>query len=71
MLSNKPVTIFVLDHLLGASKKVLSFYDADDSGMAAKVRPGSTVRPEDRVYYFQIRTAHKYLTGVWTASRLS
>ncbi|KAI0417227.1 cytochrome P450 [Xylaria grammica] len=63
LLSNKPVTIHVLDHLLGASKKILSFYDADDSGMAAKPRVGSKVKPEDRVYYFQIRTAHKYLSG--------
>ncbi|KAJ2983341.1 hypothetical protein NUW58_g6266 [Xylaria curta] len=63
LLSNKPVTIHVLDHLLGASKKILSFYDADDSGLAAKARAGSKVKPEDRVYYFQIRTAHKYLSG--------
>ncbi|KAI0404662.1 cytochrome P450 [Xylaria palmicola] len=63
LLSNKPVTIYVLDHLLGASRKILSFYDADDSGLAAKARVGSNVRPEDRVYYFQIRTAHKYLSG--------
>jgi len=63
MLSNKPVTIFVLSHLLGASKKILSFYGADDSGLASKARSGCNVRPEDRVYYFQIRTAHKYLSG--------
>ncbi|KAK5630928.1 hypothetical protein RRF57_006643 [Xylaria bambusicola] len=41
LLTNKPVTIHVLDHLLGASKKILSFYEADDSGMAAKARAGS------------------------------
>ncbi|KAF2971352.1 hypothetical protein GQX73_g2174 [Xylaria multiplex] len=63
LLTNKPVTIHVLDHLLGASQKVLSFYEADDSGMASKSRVGSKVRSEDRVYYFQLRTAHKYLSG--------
>ncbi|RYP51945.1 hypothetical protein DL768_002821 [Monosporascus sp. mg162] len=63
MLSNKAVTLFVLDHLLGASKKILSFYDADNSGMAAKAHARSKVKPEDRVFYFQIRTAHKYLSG--------
>ncbi|KAI0191922.1 cytochrome P450 [Astrocystis sublimbata] len=63
LLTNKPVTIHVLDHLLGASKKILSFYEADDSGMAAKARVGSKVKTEDRVYYFQLRTAHKYLSG--------
>ncbi|KAK6948149.1 hypothetical protein Daesc_009913 [Daldinia eschscholtzii] len=63
MLSNKPVTTFVLDHLLGSPKKIISLYNADDSGMAAKARAGSNVKPEDRVFYFQIRTAHKYLSG--------
>jgi hypothetical protein len=62
-LTNKPVTSFVLENLLAASKKIIAFYDADDSGMAAKARPGSKVKPEDRVYYFQIRTAHRYLSG--------
>ncbi|KAI0010843.1 cytochrome P450 [Xylariaceae sp. FL0662B] len=63
ILSNKPITIYVLNHLLGAPKRILSFYDADDSGLAARARVGSRVKPEDRVYYFQIRTAHKYLSG--------
>ena len=63
MLSNKPVTTFVLDNLMGSSKKVLSYYDADNSGMAAKPRAGSNVKPEDRIFYHQIRTAHKYLSG--------
>ncbi|KAI0117412.1 cytochrome P450 [Daldinia grandis] len=63
MLSNKLVTTFVLDHLLGSSKNIISLYNADDSGMAAKARVGSKVKPEDRVFYFQIRTAHKYLSG--------
>lgn len=63
LLSNKSVTVFVLDYLLGASKKVISFYNADNSGMAAKAHAGSHVKQEDRVFYFQIRTAHKYLSG--------
>lgn len=63
MLSNKSVTLFVLDHLLGASKKIISFYDADNSGMASKPHVRSKVKPEDRVFYFQIRTAHRYLAG--------
>ncbi|KAH8767429.1 cytochrome P450 [Diaporthe sp. PMI_573] len=63
MLSNKSVTVFVLDYLLGASKKIISFYKADNSGMAAKAHAESKVKQEDRVFYFQIRTAHKYLSG--------
>lgn len=63
MISNKSATVFVLDYLLGVSKKIISFYIADDSGMAAKPHVGSKVKQEDRVFYFQIRTAHKYLSG--------
>lgn len=63
LLSNKSVTLFVLDHLLGASKRIISFYKADNSGLAAKAHARSKVKPEDRVFYFQIHTAHKYLTG--------
>jgi hypothetical protein len=64
MLSNKSVTLWVLENLLGATRALLSFYKADDSGMAAKPRPGSKVKQEDRVFFFQIRTAHTHLSGL-------
>lgn len=63
LLTNKSVTLWVLEHLLGATKKLIAFYEADDSGMAAKARPTSKVKPEDRIFYFQLRTAHAYLSG--------
>lgn len=63
LLSNKSVTLIVLDHLLGAPRNILSFYKADNSGLATKAHARSKGKPEDRVFYFQIHTAHKYLIG--------
>ncbi|KAK4193507.1 cytochrome P450 [Podospora australis] len=62
--TNKPLTLFVLDKLLAAPKTLIARYASDDSGLATKPRVGSSVLLDDRIYYFQIRTTHKYLAGV-------
>ncbi|KAF2682032.1 hypothetical protein K458DRAFT_391073 [Lentithecium fluviatile CBS 122367] len=62
-LTSKPGTIFALSRILNTPKKVIPFYAADYSGMAAKPRKESTVRHEDRIHYWQAHTNQKWLSG--------
>lgn len=62
-LSSKPAAIFALRHLLGTPAASISFYMADDSGMAAVPRKGSKTRLEDRIHFHQAHASQKYLSG--------
>ena len=71
LLSNKAsramntngVVLLALENLYGTPHDVIPFYAADDSGINATPLPGSKVKPEHRINYFQTRAAHKHLTG--------
>ncbi|KAI5857357.1 cytochrome P450 [Durotheca rogersii] len=62
-LSAKSITRRSAKYLLDIPDKVLEFYDADDSGMAAMPRKGSKTLQENRILYQQTHTAQKYLAS--------
>ncbi|KAL9114779.1 MAG: hypothetical protein Q9227_001459 [Pyrenula ochraceoflavens] len=59
-----------MKHLFNTPKDVMAFYAADDSGMAAQPRKGSTIKQEDRVDYWQASISQKFFSGqsMWTMS---
>ena len=62
-LTNKPSMILALRNLFGVPIRALKYYEADDSGTMPKPAVGSNIRPEDRIFFHQHHSAHKYLTG--------
>ena len=62
-LSNKPNVMLVVKTLFGIPQNALKWYAADDSGTAVKPLPESTTKPEDRIFFHQHHSSHKYLTG--------
>lgn len=49
--------------LFGASAKTASYWDADDSGIAAQPRKGSSVPPEYRVHFWTAHASQTFLSG--------
>lgn len=62
-LSTKGAVLLALKNLFGTPANVIPFYAADNSGVNATPRPGSRVKPEHRITYFQTRAAHRFLSG--------
>ncbi|KAI0965156.1 cytochrome P450 [Xylaria arbuscula] len=62
-LSSRSITERSARYLLGVPSTVIPFYQADDSGMEARPREGSTVAPENRILYQQTYTAQKFLAS--------
>jgi hypothetical protein len=62
-LNTKGAVLLALKNLFGTPANVIPFYAADDSGVNSTPLPGSRVKAEHRITYFQTRAAHKYLSG--------
>ncbi|KAH9988970.1 cytochrome P450 [Xylariaceae sp. FL0662B] len=62
-LASKPGAIFAVKYLLGTPSECISFYEADDSGMAATPKKESTTKQGDRIHYHQHHSAQKYLAA--------
>ena len=62
-LTSQPSTIFALKHLCAPPKHVISFYEADDSGMASVPRKKSRTAQQDRIHFHQARASQKFLAG--------
>ena len=62
-MNTKAAVLLALENLFGTPANVIPFYAADDSGVNSTPLPGSRVRPEHRITYFQTRAAHKHLSG--------
>lgn len=62
-LSAKSITRLSAKNLLNIPSEILSFYDADDSGMAAEPRKGSNTAQENRILYHQTHSAQKFLAA--------
>ena len=62
-LSAKSITRISAKNLLDIPSDILSFYDADDSGMAPEPRQGSGTAQKDRILYHQTHTAQKFLAA--------
>ncbi|KAH6653321.1 cytochrome P450 [Truncatella angustata] len=67
-LSAKSITRISAKNLLDIPSKILAFYDADDSGMAAEPRKGSKTAQEDRILYHQTHSAQKFLAAPYLGS---
>ena len=62
-MSTKAGVLKALENMFGTPSDVIPFYAADDSGVNSIPAPGSRVKPEHRLNYFQVRAAHKHLAG--------
>jgi len=62
-LNTKGAVLLALKNLFGTPVNVIPFYAADNSGVNSIPLPGSRVKPEHRITYFQTRAAYKYLSG--------
>ena len=62
-MGTKAGVILALKNLFGTPTDVIPFYAADNSGVNVVPLPGSNVKPEHRVTYFQTRAAHRHLSG--------
>jgi hypothetical protein len=62
-LSPKPGIAVTMENMFGTPASAAKIYKADTSGIAANALPGSSVEPQNRVFYHQHAAAHKYLSG--------
>lgn len=62
-LSTKSGVLLALENIFGTPSDVIPFYSADDSGIKSVPAPGSKVKPEHRLNFFQVRAAHRHLAG--------
>lgn len=62
-MSTKAGVLLALENIFGTPSKAISFYAADDSGVNSTPAPGSQIKPEHRLNFFQVRAAHKHLAG--------
>lgn len=62
-LSARSITERASKFLLTVPESVMPFYRADDSGMAAEPRKGSTVEPHNRILYLQTHNAQKWMAS--------
>lgn len=62
-LSSKTNQVIALKNLFGVPKGALKYYEADDSGSQPKPLPGSSIKPENRIFFHQHQSTHKYLNG--------
>lgn len=52
-----------MKNMFGTPSSAIHIYKQDNSGIGSKPKPGSTVKPENRVYYQQHHAAHVFLSG--------
>ena len=62
-LNPKPAMTILMKNMFGTPSSAIHIYEQDNSGTGSKPKPGSTVKPENRVYYQQHHAAHVYLSG--------
>ncbi|KAI8954547.1 cytochrome P450 [Xylaria longipes] len=62
-LTSKTAALFSLKYLLNTPPSSISFYDADNSGMATTPARGSTVEHVNRIHFHQARTAQRFLSS--------
>ena len=62
-MSTKSGVLLALENIFGTPSNVIPHYAADDSGVNAIPAPGSQVKPEHRLNFFQVRAAHKHLAS--------
>ena len=62
-MNTKAAVLLSLENLFGTPANVIPFYAADNSGVTSTPLPGSRVKPEHRITYFQVRAAQKHLSG--------
>lgn len=62
-MNTKAAVLLSLENLFGTPANIIPFYAADNSGVASTPLPGSTVKPEHRITFLQVRAAHKHLSG--------
>lgn len=59
-MNTKAAVLLALENLFGTPSDVIPFYAADKSGVNSTPLPGSTVQPEHRITYLQVKAAHKH-----------
>ncbi len=62
-MSTKAGVLVALENIFGTPSEAIPFYAADDSGVNPIPAPKSQVKPEHRLNFFQVRAAHKHLSG--------
>ncbi|MCJ1391521.1 hypothetical protein MMC18_004385 [Xylographa bjoerkii] len=63
-MNTKASVLLALRNLFGTPANVIPYYAGDNSGVNSTPLPGSRVKPEHRITYFQTRAAHKHLSGL-------
>lgn len=53
----------LMENMFGTPSTAIHIYKQDNSGIGSNPKPGSTVKPENRVYYQQHHVAHTFLSG--------
>lgn len=62
-LNPKPALTILMKNMFGTPSSAIHIYKRDNSGIGSNPKPGSTVKPENRVYYQQHHAAHVFLSG--------
>ncbi|KAE8384176.1 cytochrome P450 [Aspergillus alliaceus] len=62
-LSPKPFIALAMENMFGTPSHAMHLYRNDNSGIDPTPLPGTHVPPEQRVYFHQHQSAHRFLTG--------
>ncbi|KAI1739028.1 cytochrome P450 [Xylaria scruposa] len=62
-MTNMPVSVWALRHLLNLPRRALQIYEADNSGMNSTPREGSVVAPERRLKFLIAHNLNKFLSS--------
>ena len=60
-LTTKANILMALENMFGTPAHVIPAYVNDDSGPGLNPHPGSNVKPNNRIFYYQHRTAQRFL----------
>ncbi|KAI1089123.1 cytochrome P450 [Rostrohypoxylon terebratum] len=62
-LTSKPAVLLSLKYLLNSPASSISFYAADNSGIASVPRKGSNIEHHNRIHFHQAHTVQEFLSG--------
>ncbi|OTA63679.1 cytochrome P450 [Hypoxylon sp. EC38] len=62
-LTSKPAVLLSLKYLLTSPASAISFYAADNSGIASVPRKGSNIEHHNRIHFHQAHTVQEFLSG--------
>ena len=62
-LSPKPGIAVTMENMFGTPADAARIYKEDNSGISPIPVPGTSIKPNNRVFYHQHAAAHKYLSG--------